>query len=214
MNARAMAAVFCFVFSMAAPAQAGAFTVHMTSDYTGDTLAVGSTINIQMHLDAPEIYLQEVSLNLLFDPIIFRYNPQMNAAVGVKTYILYFSTMSPGHSGLYPSQDPWEYWPTPPPGLQQVNVTWASSSDGTSTRRTGMGDKIAEIQLVVAAEGDGLGEILLTTTAGGGAFTVQHDPDATLQINGSPINVVTPEPYSALLLGLGLVGLGVARRRR
>ena len=64
--------------------------------------------------------------------------------------------------------------------------------------------------LLFDARTGGVDEWLFNTTDGSTAFPV---PTSLIQFNGATLNVV-PEPGTASLLGLGLIGLMVASRRR
>lgn len=192
---------------------ASAFSVTMTTDYDGvSVLNPGDLVNVELFLDADAIGIQLLSVAVIFDQTIFQYNPQSLAATGVPTYILY------GGSGMLMTsldaqQDPWLLWPGLPPGPNQlqVNVNWADPTfNGTFT--TGLGIKIAGLQLQVIAQGDKAGEVILSSTTSSNVFQVANAV-IPLPVSGSFV-VNTPEPTTAVLVGLGLLGLGVAGRRR
>ena len=191
---------------------ASATTVNVTSDYTAGSIAsVGDIVNVTLTLDAPNTGIQLLGINVGFDNTVLQYNAQTNAAVGVPSYILYNSVGMP-MVALYAQQDPWQTWPFPPSGQGQVNVNWADSTFA-GTQITGSGIKIAELQFQVIALGDGIGEVEVSTDLGGGILQV-NGAVVTLGFTGTPVNVITPEPSTAILVGLGLLGLGVAGRRR
>ena len=194
---------------------ASAISVTMTSDYDGvSVLPVGALVNIELFLDADVTGIQLLSVGVAFDNAIFQYNPQSLAATGVPSYILYGS-VGMAMTWLQAQQDPWQTWPgTVLPGTAQVNVNWADASF-VGTGVTGLGIKIAGIQLQVIAEGDGLGDVILSSTLGGnvlqvGGVVVPLPTVGTFAVN----TAVIPEPTTAVLVGLGLAGLGIAGRRR
>lgn len=190
---------------------AHAFAVHFTSDFSGDALAIGDRVNLQVHLDAPTTGIHLLGLNLVFSPTL-RYNPQPNIAVGVKSYILYGTGGGPGQLAvLYPQQDPWQYWPAPPQGLRQVNINWADPRF-VGTNVTGLGLKIAEIQLELVGIGTAAPFATLSTDFGGGVFQVNGVNDSSA-LQGIPKTLTfIPEPSTASLITLGLVALAACRR--
>jgi len=191
---------------------AGAVTVTVSSSYAGEPLNVGDTVSVVLTLDANETGIQLMGINVAHDNAVLQYNARSNASVGVPSYILYNSTGMP-MVALYAQQDPWQTWPFPPAGQGQVNVNWADPSFAGS-QITGSGIKLAELQFQVVALGDGIGEVDVFVDSAFGGILQINGAVVTLGITGSPVNVITPEPSTAILVGLGLLGLGVAGRRR
>ena len=169
---------------------------------------------MRVFLDANVPGIQLLSVGVLFDNTIFSYVPQSLAASGTPSYILYFNAggMPAMITQLIAQQDPWQLWPgLVPPGQSQVNVNWADSTF-VGTVATALGIKIAGIRLQVIAQGDTEGEVVLSSTAGGNVLQVAGVVQP-LPVTGS-FTVYTPEPTTALLVGMGLLGLGIAGRRR
>jgi len=191
---------------------ASATTVNVTSDYAGGVASVGTLVNVTLTLDAPDTGIQLMGINVAFDNTALQYNQAASlAATGTPTYILYVGGMM--SSALYAQQDPWQTWPFPPAGQGQVNVNWADPSF-IGTQTTGSGIKIAELQFEVIAVGDGIGEVDVFVDSAFGGILQVNGAVVTLGLTGTPVNVITPEPSTAILVGLGLLGLGVAGRRR
>jgi len=189
---------------------ASATTVNVTSDYAAGSIAgVGDLVNVTLTLDAPETGIQLLGINVAFDNTVLQYNARSNDSVGVPSYILYGGGMP--SSALISQQDPWLPWPVPPAGQGQVNVNWLDATF-IGTQVTGSGIKIAELQFQVIALGDGIGEVEVSTDLGGGILMV-NGALAALGFTGTPVNVITPEPGTGLLVLTGLLGLAGSRRR-
>jgi len=214
MRFRTVVVALCSSIALLAGSAAQASQVNMVVNREFPNMwgvAPGELIDVELYLDATETGIQLLAVGLLWPSAVFQYNPQSLAATGVPTYILYGGS-GMQMSSLYAQQDPWLIWPgTKPAGMEQVNINWADPSF-TGTFVTGLGIKIAGIQLQVIAPGDGLGEIVLSSTSAGAVFQV-NGATGPLPTSGS-FAVITPEPTTALLVGLGLAGLGVAGRRR
>ena len=130
-------------------------------------------------------------------------------------YILYTGGMSA--SIMYPQQNPFTTWPAPPPGQTQVNINYAEPAF-KATAATGTGIWIASLLFHVDAAFES-SDITLSLSNGGNTFCVGGTPctDIKSQVSlTAPITVTghLPEPTTATLIGLGLLGLGLAGRRK
>jgi hypothetical protein len=101
-------------------------------------------------------------------------------------------------------------FPGSPAGFSRVTVDFAAASF-TPTTATGDNILLATLQYEVLADGNYTG-----------AFDFQYFNSGTFELAGGvtiiddvvPQNNVVPEPTTALLVGIGLAGLGYAGRRR
>lgn len=200
-------------------ATASATSVSMTSNYDGvSVMAPSSTVTVQVWLDAGPTDasgISVLSVGVSFDDGVLAYD---QGASSTNTYLLYFSSKSPYLNALpscgggYGSPNAGAGCALFSPTL--VNVDFASSVlPGAAPGTTG--GLLATLVFHVAAAGDGVGEIGFSFAGIDGNILQYGDNSTDTPVfSGSPINVITPEPTTALLVGLGLVGLGVAGRRR
>ncbi len=135
------------------------------------------------------------------------------------SYILY----SPGAGTvsatiLYPFVTPsFNTWVTPAPGTNQVNIDYFERTFGAATA-TGSNIWIASLVFFIRAGYAG-GQITLCSTCGGNALLTTiagvRFREETLVNLGNPITLVTvPEPTTAALIALGILGLAIAGRRK
>ena len=93
----------------------------------------------------------------------------------------------------------------------QVNSDWISSGLPDGNRDAGSFTMV-ELTFHVQALGDGVGEFVLSNSSAGNILQLGDGSQANNAVSGDFV-VYTPEPTTALLVGLGLLGLGVAGRR-
>ena len=181
----------------------------------GQDVAQNSQVSVTLSLDTEATTgITLLSIGVLFDDTRLTYN---QGASSTTSYILYGGKGGGGYMkangtcGGYPQ--------TAPAGCSlrvnttnQVNVDYVSTDLSNGTQNTGSVQLVTLVFDVLAAPGTAA--ITLSQTSpgnvigqpGGGSTT------ATLVGDGS-VNVI-PEPTTALLVGLGLAGLGVAGRRQ
>jgi len=209
-------------------AGAGAFGVAVTANYTeGEILSVGDTVTINLFVD-PEPALAYFVIPVLAEDTLFDYVPNPACATlypmpgcGSPTYILY----SPA-AGMTPltrmlPTDPFSSTIGVPPGTEKVVVDYANLVfQRHPIVATGTNIWVASIVWHLASVGDGQSE--LTVDLPSAAVYVDElqllDPQ-TIPINGEPgqpwtLTVTTPEPATALLIAMGLLGLAARSRSR
>ncbi len=175
---------------------------------TGTTINPGESVSFDIILDANEPGLITFGVGTWFNPDVLSYDPGNSAAT---SYILY--TGGKGATYLVPESDPWATWAGfVPPGLEQVNIVFIENSLSAAPA-TGTGILLGNISFV--GNNPGITQVELNfVDAGGTIYNVNgEDLEASVGVNSIEV-VVIPEPTTALLVGLGMVGLGVAGRRR
>ena len=211
---------------------ASAFAVTMTSrsgDPTGgvSSLTTSDTVTVDVFLDADGgITIFSVAV-VNSNPAALLYDGAASAALAPAhlastgaqaSYVLYTPAMGKGNPStiLYPLQSPaFLNFPPETPGTEQVNINYTEPAFGTTTA-TGTGIYVASMVFHVVA--DFASETLslaFTTSNLIQTGTVVTDP-ATIGLS-SPITLTghaVPEPTTAMLIGLGVLGLGLAGRPR
>jgi hypothetical protein len=199
----------------AASASAWSVTLVDTGAKDGVLVAASDFITIDIYLDA-DPGLQLLSIGVMYDSTIMTYEGGLTTQ---PTYMLFSSAAGTQPATyLVPSQSPYQEWGGVPtvggPG-GQVNLNWQEVGLNPAPA-SGNGIWLGQLIFhVTGAAGDGVGEIYLSMTANGNILRVNDvvlPPSSTTLSPG--IAVITPEPTTALLVGLGLIGLGVAGRRR
>jgi hypothetical protein len=168
------------------------------------------------------------SLNYFYPP--YNYGPYITASYNgsQSAYLLYSYPQPatgafPGNGGGYmvAQQTPWQTWPAPPPGYGQVNLNWVPPStypnppDFSQQVRASSNTWLGSIVLHVAALGPA--QVAAGVFVDGTCCSVrtgdgtEHRAVTTVD---APTTINLPEPTIALLLGIGLLGLGLAGRRQ
>ncbi len=163
-------------------------------------------------------------------PIIHPAPPTAFGTTGAQPgYILY----TPGIGGmpptpataLYPQQTPaFLPWVAPPPGAEQININYAETNitDEFGTQSTGLNIWIASMVFHVVAPFE---TVDLFPTMSIGPMVLEVNPnsvgsgtqiqDQVAVSGGVTLNGhLVPEPTTAALIGLGLLGLAISGRRK
>lgn len=184
-----------------------------TSDPAGICVCIdpplpGDTVTYDLYLDTQgESDIVLFSMGVVFDPNIVTYRSDLSDAEH------YYPLYAPGvgkvpATWLTPYTDPPGVWPIPPAGLEQINIEFVAANLNATTATA---TNLWLGRIVFEAVGPGYTSLAAGWDFGGNVFST-GDGD---WIVGPPIVFVwAPEPSTALLVVLGLAGLGMARRRR
>jgi hypothetical protein len=196
---------------------ASAFALNMGvnpgSVQPGTTLAQSSFVIVDIYLDA------DPGLGFLSVAVVFDDNETLVYAPGLSaapSYLLYAPGAGTGQpTYLIPNTSVPLYWGgINQPGKRQVNVDWLEKSLGSAT---GTGGNIWLASLVFHALGGGVNNMQLTLAARGTIVEAYTNDVAGITTTSGTFTfgpAVVPEPITALLVGLSLVGLTVAGRRK
>ena len=208
-------------------ASASAFAVNMVASTPTTGLTKSDTVIVDVFLDSDgPISIFSVAV-VSSDPSALLYDGAASAALPTNpgsgkrasngsqsSYILY-EAVGRSRNYLKPLQTP--YFVTFPPetvGTEQVNIHYTENALGT-TNATGNGVYIATLLFHIVADFTTANLSLAFTTSNLiQAGTVVVDPNLIGLSAPITLTGVVPEPTTALLIGLGVLGLGFAGRRR
>ena len=185
-------------------ASASAYATSMSSAQAGQTLGISDTVTVTVTHDTQnDADITLLSVGVHFDNTIFTHSGSTAA-----TYALY---QTPAKGAIY-------LQPASTNGQlrvgtnDQVNLDWISSQLPDGNRDAGSFD-MGTITFHVQALGDGEGHFTLSNSSAGNVLQLADGSNPANAVSGDFV-VYTPEPTTALLVGLGLLGLGFAGRRQ
>ena len=192
-------------------ASASGYTVTMTNDYNGQQPVVGDVITTTLTFDTEGAAdVQLLSVSVIFDDNQFSYNLPGIGGAQNPTYMLYTSVGRGFNMLLQSAQN----------GALRVGTTNQLLFDFTNSAPLPSGNVLAGSALMATIE------FTVTAFTGAALFDVTSTaPGNVLQLGPANSNAVValptsgdfstvPEPTTAILVGLGLLGLGAAGRRR
>ncbi len=183
----------------------------------GQDVAQNSQVSVTLSLDTEATTgITLLSIGVLFDDTRLTYN---QGASSTTSYILYGGKGGGGYLNALATCG--GGYGTPGAGsgcslrvntTNQVNVDYVSTDLSNGTQNTGT----VTLVTLVFDVGTTLGSaaISLSQSSPGNVIGQPGGTSTTATLNGSGSVNVIPEPTTALLVGLGLAGLGVAGRRR
>jgi hypothetical protein len=205
---------------------ASAYAINMAARGSTSGLVTNDTVTVDVFLDAePGLSVLSVGVLASSDAVLdYNATRTLNAPAsadgsagpgGQPTYILY--TAGRPLTILYPQQTPvFLNWPAPPTGQEQVNINWAESQLNPAVG-SGTGIWIATLVFDVAT-GFASESLSLSLDSGGNVLEANGATVPSSAVGfSSPILLTgasVPEPTTAMLIGLGIVGLAAAGRRR
>jgi hypothetical protein len=210
---------------------ASAYAINMVARGSTSSLTTSSTVVVDVFLDADVgLTFFSVSVNASDTTILDYKGPESAAlarcgactgggASGAQpSYILFTpgSFMMP-QTILYPVVSPnWLTWSAPDPGEEQVNIDFVENTFSQATA-SGTGIWIGSLVWHVTQAFDTTSLFLSMTNGGNIIQSGANPPVPPSDIALSAPIVLTghlPEPTTAMLIGLGVIGLVVAGRRR
>ncbi len=207
---------------------ASAWRLDVTSNYDGvSILSPSDTVTITLALDSESaVDVALLGIGVIYDTGVLAYN---RGASSSDNYLLYTSPRNAylraanSCGGGYGAANAGMGCSPHPTLPDQIQVDFFSSQVGSNTGvpiATVGAEWLVSLVFHVAAVGDGFGDIDITMDPvrsgilqlGSASGGIQPPLDVNQAANAT--GVITPEPTTALLLSLGLIGLGVAGRRR
>jgi len=210
--------VLAMALLMFGAASANAFSTSMSSNYGGGDLSTSDTVTVTVDFDSTGNDIAILSVSVLFNEAVVSWD---QGASSSPTYALYVAGGRANVSLAELSTNMTIRAGT----SNQILLDWSSNSLPSGTR-----DQCGDYGTYPVNGGNGCGFTMATLVfhvdnqSDDAAFTLSNSsPGNIFQLGdtsqpGNAVSgdfiVTTPEPTTALLVGLGLLGLGVAGRRR
>ncbi len=184
---------------------ASAYATTMTSNFSGGDIAFGDTVTVTVSFDSEgEADISLLSVSVLFSDDQFSWD---EGASSSPSYALYVSG-GKGNQYLVPATTNM----TLRTGTSnQILLDWQNTALPGGNRDPGSFD-MATLVFSVSDVGGGIAAFTLSNSSPGNILQLSDGSNPTNHVSGD-FNL-SPEPSTALLVGLGLAGLGVAGRRR
>jgi hypothetical protein len=207
-------------------ASASAFATTMTNNYGGADLTTGDTVTVTVDFDTEgATNLQVLSVSVLFDDAVMTYSPRGSGSEA-PTYALYIA----GGRGPVSLGELTTNLTIRAGTSNQVLLDWSSTAVPTGTRDAcgnygtypadpaapsgnACGFTMAVLQFTVHTAGADA-TFTLSNSSPGNVISLGDGSNPANPVSGAFTVSTIPEPTTALLVGLGLAGLGVAGRRR
>jgi hypothetical protein len=211
-------------------ANAGAYQISMTTDYDGSEVGASDYITVKVWLDTEgQSNIAFMEVGVIFDTATLAYERSLSTTggqpvpglPGYPNYILYAAAAGATGATLMEPRVPvpngFSWDPAFLTFPDQAHIGWVTSNVANTlfatTSATATNALLATLVFHVIPNAVS-SEIALTLTEGGTVFELGTGPINDQVILSSNIAVNVPEPTTALLIGLGIIGLGVAGRRR
>jgi hypothetical protein len=213
-------------------ASASAFATQMTNNYGGADLVTGDTVTVTVDFSTDDFgtgaaanNLQVLSVSVLFDDAVMTYSPRGSGSEA-PTYALYIA----GGRGPVSFGELTTNLTIRAGTSNQVLLDWSSTAVPSGTRDpcgnygtypadpaapsgNACGFTMAVLQFTVHTAGADA-TFTLSNSSPGNVISLGDGSNPGNPVSGAFTVSTIPEPTTALLVGLGLAGLGVAGRRR
>ncbi len=212
---------------IAGATSASAYRLDVTSSYDGiSVLSPSDTVTITLAFDTErEVDLAQLGFGVIYDTGVLAYN---RGASSTTSYLLYTTARNAylraanSCGGGFGSPNAGMGCSPHPTLSDQIQVDFFTSQVGSNTgvpTATTGAEVIATLVFHVFAVGDGFGDITVTMDPVRSGIlqlgSISGQPPLTINQASNAMGVITPEPTTALLVGMGLVGLcGVRLRKR